>query len=186
MKHVLIILATILGYQFANADAYSCAKMIYKDGWLKKYDILGNTWGANTKKHGAVTSTIGSSIEKTTSSVDPGVSTGNFMSSMQYTSSWGECSMVNMQITQQMREDYIDQNMPELRKQIAMGQGLHVDNLAFVSGCKNIDRETWSRGLQQRTQEFYDAADAKSFTYHLDAMISADTGLKTNCSLLTI
>lgn len=167
----------------ASADQYSCAKMVYKDGWLTKYEHLGNTWGANTKKHGVVSSSVGSSVEKTTSSVDPGVITGQFMSSVQYTSSWGECSILEMNITQKMREDYIEQNMPEIKRQIAIGYGYHVDALAFVSGCRQLERAEWSRDLQKNTASLYDIKDGRHFSKKLDNIIKANASFKVNCHI---
>lgn len=185
MKYILLTLMVLVGApQLANADVYSCAKMVYKDGWFKKYEYLGNTWGANTKKHGALSSVAGSSVEQTTSSLDPGVTTGNSVSTMQYLSSWGECSMLELHITRQMREEYIDQNMPEIKKQVAIGAGHHVDSLAFVSGCLGIDRETWTKGLQQKTAAFYDARTGKAFADEIDAFVASHSELKAKCRVL--
>lgn len=180
----MIVLTALLLPQLAMADAYTCAKMIYKDGWLRKYELLGNTWGANTQKHGAVSSTTGSSIEKTTSSMDPGVFTGQMLSTVQYSSSWGECSMLDMYITKQMREEFIEQNLGEIKREVAMGQGHFVDSLAFVSGCKNLDQAQWSQELQQRTADFYDTASGKEFAGVLDQVIEAQPDLKSNCAIL--
>jgi hypothetical protein len=162
-QSILVLVSILFLTSFARADYYSCAKMIYKDGWLKTYEYKGNTWGANTKKHGALTSTGGATIENTTSSVDPGVTTGEFMSSSQYSSSWGECSAVDQLISRKMREDYIEQNMGEVKKQIAIGDGYHIDSLAFMAGCQGIDRAGWSQTLQNKTAEFYDLKAGKTF-----------------------
>lgn len=186
MKHFIVCLALLTTSTAVYADMYSCAKMVYKDGWLRKYEYLGNTWGANTKKNGVTTSLGGSSIEKTTSSLDPGVTTGNVMSSAQYSSSWGECSMMNYHITRNTREKYIEQNMGDIIKQVAMGDGHHVDTLAFVSGCREIDRDVWRRSLQSRTAELYDAKTGAAFSEQLQVVIDREPSLKTNCQMVTI
>ncbi len=186
VKSVRILLLFALSFSVSEAvfaNAYTCAKMVYKDGWLKKYDYLGNTWGENTKKHGMVSSSIGSSGEKTTAIFDPGVTTGQWMSSMQYSSSWGECAMVEMYITQQFREDYIDQNMDELKKQIALGKGHHVDALAFLSGCTEVEQSQWTHKLQSGTAEFYDINKANEFSQKIDQMIHSDSHLNQHCKL---
>ncbi len=179
MKHMMVLLFTLLFSNVAMADYYSCAKMVYKDGWLRKYDMLGEKWGVTTKKHGIVSSTVYTAAEKLTSSLDPGVMTGSFMSTGQYTSSWGECSMLDYNITKQMREEYLEQNLGEIKKQVAMGKGDHVDSLAFVSGCHNLDQAEWSRQLQSNTAEFYDAVNGKVFAEQLDTVISKS--FKNNC-----
>ncbi len=182
---VLFGFLVALGFSnLAYADAYSCAKMIYKDGWLVKYEHLGNTWGANTKKHGAVSSSVGSSVEKTTSSVDPGVSTGNIMSSVQYFSSWGECSMLEYHITKQLREQYIEQNLGEIKRQVAMGQGYHVDALAMISGCQNLGANEWARALQSNTEELYDLNSGVAFADHLNTIVMSQNSLRGNCAIL--
>lgn len=179
MKH-LIALALMFAFSHnASADYYSCAKMVYKDGWLRKYDTLGEKWGATTKKHGIVSSSVHSAIEKITSSLDPGVMTGSLMSTGQYISSWGECSMLDYHITKQMREEYLEQNLGEIKKQVAIGKGDHVDSLAFVSGCRDLDQAEWSRQLQSNTANFYDAANGKVFAEQLDSVISKS--FKANC-----
>lgn len=187
MKYLVSLLAIstlMMIPKIANADMYSCAKMTYKDGWLTKYEYLGNTWGANTKKHGAVSSSVGSSIENTTSSVDPGAYTGKFTSSVQFVSSWGECSILDYYITKKHREDYIDQNIHEIKKQVAMGAGHHIDSLAFISGCRGISKETWSRSLQQRTAALYDAENGAAFASELNSIVSGNDELKSNCQIL--
>ncbi len=170
----------------AFANSYSCAKMVFAGGWFKKYQYLGNTWGENTKKSGVLSSIVHSSIEKTTSSVDPGVSTQNFVSSMQYTSSWGECSILDYQITKQMREDFIEQNMDTIKKEIALGDGVQVESLAFVSGCHNLSETKWKRVLREKSLELYDQTDVKGFVKTLDQIIVQDKDLDGRCSLVNV
>ena len=181
MNKIIIMLALVCIPGVAWADYYGCAKMIYADGWLKKYDYKGQTWGANTKKSGAFTSTTHVSTENTTSSVDPGVTSGHVVSTSQYTSSWGECAAVDIEISMQFRDDYIKQNLHEIKKQVALGQGYHVEGLAVLSGCKGPGGEVWGRALQSHTGELYDAVDAQAFRSHLDAIISATPDLNSMC-----
>ena len=167
----------------ALADKYSCAKMVAAGGWFKKYEYIGNTWGANTQKSGVLSSILHSSIEKTTSSVDPGISTKNLVSTLQYSSSWGECSMLNYEVTMQMRKDYIEQNADEIKTEIALGQGIHIDSLAFVSGCHNLNETAWKESLQNRAVEFYEQKNANDFVNVLDRMIQTEPKLAGLCSL---
>ena len=180
---IILLLVTFTGSS-AFANIYTCAKMVYSAGWLKKYDTLGETWGANTKKMGILSSVAHSSIEKTTSSVDPGVTTKTFVSTVQYTSSWGECSILDYQITMQMRKDYIEQNADEIKTQIAMGDGIHVDSLAFVSGCHDLNETAWKKSLKERAVKFYESKDATDFVNSLDEMIKSDKNFAGHCSLV--
>lgn len=163
-----LILATLVTPS-AFANVYSCAKMVYKDGWLTKYQYLGETIGANTKKHGLPMSTTGAMIEQTTSSVDPGVTSGRAISTSQYSSSWGECAAIEMIITREFREKYIDQNMPEIRRQAAIGRGYHVDALATLSGCDGSQRE-FAQRLQARTADLYPLASGSAWAPTLDLL----------------
>lgn len=181
-QHIAVILFfATLGGASAKADVYGCAKQVVADGWLKKYEYLGNTWGANTKKSGSSGSASGSTTENTTASVDPGVSTGKMQSSTQYSSSWGECSILEMNITQQMRENYIDQNVVELRKQIAQGSGHHLMSLAFLSGCNQLDSSLWSKTLQDQTSQFYEAQTGAQWSEILNKSISSEPELSSRC-----
>ena len=168
----------------AHADMYKCAQMVYKDGMLKKYEYKGNTWGANTKKHGVFSSTTGSTTETTTASVDPGVSTKQLLSSAQYSSSWGECSAIDYEITQEFRSDYIKQNIVEIKKQISVGDGYHLASLAFLSGCKQIDRAEWTTTLQKNFETLYDASNEVQFDKQLQQLIHSDRALASQCKTL--
>lgn len=186
MKKLFFFLACVSAMSLSSiaaADAYSCAKMVYAKGWLIKYEYKGNTWGANTQKHGVLSSTVGSSTEGTTSSVDPGYYTGSTMSSLQYSSSWGECSMLDYHITKQFREDYIEQNMVEIKKHVALGDGVHVASLAYLSGCKDIEESTWVNGLRSHMEPLYDAETGARFAEEIDQVIKGNVELKSKCHM---
>lgn len=168
----------------AYADMYKCAQMVYKDGMFKKYEYKGNTWGANTKKNGVFSSTTGSTTETTTASVDPGVSTKQLLSTTQYSSSWGECSAIDYHITQEFRSNYIKQNIVEIKKQISVGEGYHLASLAFLSGCKQIDRTGWISTLQKNFEGLYDANTELQFDRQLQSLINSDSTLASQCNSL--
>lgn len=168
----------------ARADMYKCAQMVYKDGMFKKYEYKGNTWGANTKKHGVFSSTTGSTTETTTASLDPGVSTKQLLSTAQFSSSWGECAAIDYEITQEFRSNYIKQNIVEIKKQISVGDGYHLASLAFLSGCTQIDQAAWILRLQQNFEPFYDASNETQFDRQLQDVIHSDTALASQCKTL--
>ena len=73
--------------------------------------------------------------------------------------------------------------MAEIKKQIALGQGHHVDSLAMLSGCQQITQANWSKNLQSGMTQFYDAKDTATFSKKLDAIIESDIELKAQCSM---
>ena len=176
----LLVLVSLWPLQ-SRADYYGCNKMIYEAGWLRKYDYKGQTWAAGTKKSGPTSSTVHVSTENSTSSVDPGVTTGHWTSSSQYTSSWGECAAVDIEIAQQFRDQYIDQNLHEIKKQVAAGTGYHVEALAVLSGCKGPGSSAWGQTLQRHTGDFYDTDSGREFRSILDAIIKDNPQLSAEC-----
>lgn len=168
----------------SRADYYSCSKKIYEQGWLRKYEYKGTTWRAASQKSG-VFSTIQISTEDITSSVDPGVTTGQFFSSAQYVSSWGECAAADIFVVKNNQEKYIEQNMTELKKQVALGHGYHVDSLAVFSGCSKADAKIWSKELQAHTAELYDAQSGAAFGHIVDGIIKGNSELTSSCQPLT-
>lgn len=189
MKHLgryfLLIAATLLVSNVCFGNVYKCAKMVYSQGWLTKYDVKGNTWGANTKKHGTTGSTVGYSSETSTASIDPGVTTGHSLSSAQYSSSWGDCNILEMEIASEVRKQYIAQNMMEIKKQVAMGSGHHLDSLAYLSGCQGISAEIWRQNLQRETVSIYDSASAEQIVEVLKAITKRDHHLVERCPAMT-
>lgn len=182
-KLAIVISSLVLGTLQAQADYYSCHKKIYETGWLKKYEYKGQTWGANTKKSGLLSSSVGVTVENMTSSVDPGVTTGELMSSVQYSSSWGECAAVDMEISKLFRDQYIEQNLVEIKKQVAVGGGYHIDSLAVISGCKGVNSAIFAGALQKSTEALYDAPNANAFRAELDRVIHRDRKLDTSCTI---
>jgi|GEM_PF-1692088 len=176
-------LVSMMSFTAFNAYAgyYDCAKKIYEGGWFRKYEYKGETWGANTKKSNAISSTTHVATENTTSSLDPGVFTGHFVSMSQYTSSWGACAAVDIEISQMFRQEYIEQNLHEIKKQIASGEGYHLDSLAVLSGCQGYVSPEWNQTLQSHIEMLYDANDGKSFSQVLDQVIEQNPTLATLC-----
>ena len=82
-----------------------------------------------------------------------------------------------------MREDYIDQNSDEIKTEIAMGDGLHVDSLAFVSGCHGVNEALWKKSLQDRAVKFYERKSAKEFVSDLEDMIQSNPDFASHCYL---
>lgn len=91
--------------------------------------------------------------------------------------------MLEMYITKKFRNDYIEQNIAEIKKQIALGEGHHITSLAFVSGCRGIDATNWSSNLRSGMAGFYDAKTGAEFSGRLDQMIQSDSSLSQKCSL---
>lgn len=165
----------------AHAGYYDCAKKVYEGGWLRRYEYKGETWGANTRKSGAISSTTHVSVENITSSLDPGVMTGRLVSMSQYSSSWGACAATGIEISQMFRQEYIEQNLHEIKKQVASGSGYHLDSLAVLSNCQGNVSTEWNQSLQSHIEMLYDANDGKSFSEVLDQVIENNPTLATLC-----
>lgn len=186
LKKSFLLLTLVISFSafgFGLNDGASCAKSIYAKGMLRNYDMLGQSWGATTGK-GGFKAPFMTSTESTTSQFDPGVTTGRVMSSSGFTSSFGECSGLKvLLVNKEMRDDYIDIHLVEVKKQIAQGHGHHLVPIAFGSGCDNFMLETWTKALRTNMETLYDVKSGKEFGSKLDELISKDDSLSNICNL---
>ncbi len=92
--------------------------------------------------------------------------------------------MLDYHITQEMRKEYIGQNLAEIKKQISQGEGYHLASLAFLSGCRDIEAAGWSKALQGEMEGLYDASHQDSFDAKLQNVIHKDSILNKQCKTL--
>lgn len=140
---IVNFLSLVLVSVFVNsAYADKCGEFVYnKKGMLRKYEYLNLHLTENTKKHGSSSSTFGITTESTTASSDPGVYTGQVIGSSQSLSSWGECkfnptALMDLFGSREEYKDYIAQNLEEVKKQMAQGDGGHLHTLAAAHHCE--------------------------------------------------
>ena len=146
---VVLVLAQI-------SMATPCGDLIYKkNGKFRKYEYMNNNGMENTKKHGSST-TAQVSTEGSTASTDPGVSTGLTQSHTQSTSTRGECIWGGFFVSHTEYQDYLAQNMHEIKNEMAKGQGGHLEILASAFTCGEFGKKGLSTVLQKNFNKFVD------------------------------
>lgn len=181
MKVSRVFLAATLLISAQMAAANPCGDMIYnKNGKFRKYEYMNNTGLENTKKHGSST-TFQHSTEGSTASVDPGVSTGVSSSSMQTTSTNGECKWMGYYANYSEYKDYLAQNMHEIKNEMAKGQGGHLEVLASAFTCGENGKKSLSGVLQKNFSKFVDLEPTQSteFANSLKQVVEENPNL--NC-----
>ena len=160
----------LLASQAALATA--CGNMIYGNGKFRKYEYLNNTASENTKKHGSST-TSAATTEGSTASSDPGVTTGVSQSYQQSTSSKGECRLSNLFASTEDYNDYLAQNMHEIKNEMSLGQGGHLEILAAAFHCSAAGKAALSQVLQKNFERFvtYEPPQSKEFAASLKTVI---------------
>lgn len=169
---------TLLFTQMASATA--CGDFIYKHGTFKKYEYMNNTGIENTKKHG-YSSTSAATTESSTASVDPGVSTGVTQSHSQSTSTQGECKWGGFFASKEEYKDYLAQNMFEIKQEMSLGQGGHLEILASAFGCAKQDKENLSLVLQKNFESFVDYEPNQSNEFANSIKMVVEKNPSLNC-----
>lgn len=183
---LLKIVAILLTLSFAQiSHATKCGQFIYnKYGMLRKYNWIPNTPSENTKKHGITSSTIKPSTEHTTASVDPGVSTGATTAGTQYWSSWGACSFLNVMKGADYRQKYLQENFEDIKKQVAIGNGGHIESLAAMNSCPHSVAQRLGFVLQNNYEQIsgFSETRASELTLHIEKLIHSDQVLNQACA----
>lgn len=183
MKFTYIILLALISFVFSSS-AYAmnisgCSNML-NNGWYKKYKyrgVDGAAFKATTKdgfKGSSATSTEGS-----TASLDPKYSANYSTFGSQYWSSWGPCAMFGSNEIRENREKYFVQNRDEILKDIAVGQGEHVNVLASFSLCEDKAISTYGAELQKNIGSLIQPKN--SYNQALDQIVSSNSFLAANC-----
>jgi hypothetical protein len=165
------------------AHAGRCGEFIYnKNGMLRKYEYLNLTFSEKLQKHGWF-STSGVSTEATTAGSDPGVSTGQTKGMSQLSSSRDDCSL--FATGSREYRDYIAQNMLEIKKEMALGEGGHLEILAGVHRCSTIGRVMFDRSLQRNLSRFIELEtnQAVEFADTLRDVVNGDSSLREQCPI---
>ncbi len=153
--------------------ATPCGEFVYnKHGMLKKYVYLPLNISENTKKHGTMSSS-GNTTEASTAFVDPGVYTGMSTGSAQSISSWGQCSFLKVIGVTKAREQYIEQNMEDIKDHFARGEGEHIKALAFLSQCPQNKEQEFATKMQSNLEKFIDfkSNEAIGFAKEIDELV---------------
>ena len=179
----IVLLLTIVA---SSAHATKCGEYIYnKQGLLRKYEYLPLDISESTKKHGSMSSSWGASTESSTASSDPGVTTGQWNSSSQAVSSYGDCKLPMPWASRVEFQRYIAQNLNEIKREMALGKGGHLEMLATGFGCHGAGKDVFQKAAQRNLDKFVDftADQAGGFAASLDEMVTQDASIASLCTL---
>ena len=186
LKHSLILFLTSSFISFA-AHAGKCGEYVFKGAWWGKYKYAMNTPMQNINKYGFSTTTQYVS-ETITAITDPGVTTGALSSSVQWISSWGPCSFIDGGLFgSHQRQEYIKDNLDEIKRQIALGKGPQLKTLTFIYGCgqDKVEQIALTGQVRKGSSFLFDLEkkDAKRFDQHLVNQIKSHPKLKNKCDI---
>ena len=176
----LIFFVLVLNFGFIeNSYAGKCGEYVFKHGWYRKYKYAQNTTSQNANKFG-ISTAFQYSSETTTAITDPGVSTGVSSSTKDFFSSRGDCSAFK----KMFGSYYIEQNLDEIKKQIAKGAGGHLDTIAYFHGCKDQATEKLIIKMNENYDRFakFKENEGEDFNMEVLSITSADKFLKSNCN----
>jgi hypothetical protein len=182
MKILVGFIIALMGTEMALAN--KCGEFIYnKKGWLRKYEHMNLTLTENTQKHGTST-TSGISTESSTASSDLGVWGGHMSSYAQVTSSKGPCSLGGI-FSYNAREKYINQNIAEVKKEFARGEGKHLETIVYFSQCSQSSVSRFANVIKENITQFSKLKkdDAKTFSTKIDELIKNDEQLSKSCAI---
>jgi hypothetical protein len=164
----LIALAPIALLPIDTADAAKWGQC-----WKARRDFLNKENPLHKSKFLA-NQILDFSIQATT--VLPAVTS---VSGTSYVSSTGPCAMIAS-----VRQEYIEQNLDEIKKQIAVGRGGHIDTLAVFSSCPFGSASRLGSLMQKNLSHVYDipSSGAAGFGAYIDWLIESDHELSLRCA----
>lgn len=181
MKRSILFCVFVFSQNAFAIDYDACSKML-NNGWYKKYEYGGidQPLTKATKKHGSSKGTSATSTEGSTATFDPGYTTNVYTSHTQFTSSWGACDSIALERLEKIRENYYAQNKPEILKQMARGQGPHLDVLASLNLCDAESRSSMATQFQKNIRSFMDVQEG-GYGKAVDSLIHQETSLSSAC-----
>lgn len=150
----------------------------YKWGGVGESNAKAMT--AETKSSGPTTATSRISTEGTTAISDPIYYTNISRSQTQSLSSWGECSLFALLERKEQREQYVRQNFDQIKKDIANGDGLHMETLSWFSLCDDQAQGNFNETLQTQFEKLQ-VSSTSSFTQNMDQILGANKTLEGKC-----
>lgn len=184
IARMLILFAVLFGTSTAFAyNPKKCFSMRVKGGFFK-YTFGGNLSTDNmTKKHGTVGSTYESSIQTAQSLIDPSVIIGSTSSTVQFSSSFGACSYLGY--NEEMRKEYVAQNIEPMKQQVAFGRGEHLRSLYHYSNCQDGAFRDFRAALQKDYSQLvrFKTGDENAFLSRTDLIIFSQQNLRDFCRL---
>ncbi len=176
------IILAILSVFCSNVYAFnsgSCSSLIYNNGWWRKYPDLGiGEKGINLSIKATSRGSSGSSnwsTQGTTASTDPGVSTKSSQSFTQSISSWGPCSLIgSAEDMRKLRDLYYAQNKDGVLKELAQGNGDHLEVMAFFGRCDMKAQKEFNTSMQKNFGNLViEVEDNKKFMDKFDQYLAS-------------
>jgi hypothetical protein len=182
-----VLVASLFGFFASELLAYQpekCFGFVAKNG-LREYDFPGYfSYEYMTKKYGTTQGTSQSSSQSVTFSVDPTVSTNKLVSTVQFSSSWGDCDYFGFFFKQ--RSEYIARNKKEFGEQMAMGRGEHLKVYHYFLGCDPTTYDSFRNSVQNSYIRVEDqlVEDSDANVRTIDAELRSNKDLSSSCSFL--
>lgn len=182
MKVTFLFFFSICFLFIQQSMATPCGELVYnKHGKFRKYEYVPNTATENTKKHGYST-TSGVSTEGSTASSDPGVSTGVTQSNQQSTSTKGECKWGGLFASRDEYKEYLAQNISEIKNEMALASGGHLEILASAFDCNQEGRQKLPKLLQKNFSRFVSLEAPQSTEFAASIKQVVDFDLSQSCT----
>ena len=185
----IFLLFTLLCSSAFAMDSSKCSNLL-NNGLYKKYKWHG-MGEANTKAITGETksSNFLSAISKVTTegstvTVDPKYSSNVSTSQSQSMSSWGDCSAFALEERKEQRDLYVEQNLDQIKKDMANGQGDHLEVLSWFSFCDESAKSEFNQTMQQHMSELL-VTDSKTLNKNIDGIIKTSSSLSNKCYVLT-
>jgi hypothetical protein len=180
VKHLLVVLSILVTSNAYALDPQKCFKTTHGAGLLRKYDFPGYSSSEYmTKKYGSTVGSTENGMQSSTASIDPGVTTGYFSSTSEFTSSNGNCSYFSY--NREMMKDYLVRYRALVLDQAAQGHGDHLKSLYFYSTCGDGGLAAFQAGMQQRYGDLSARQDAEGMIAAIDDVISSNPALSSMC-----
>lgn len=169
--------------------ARACLQQVNNRALLRtyhlKYQYPFSTRTSSTHENFSKASSA-SSTEDSTRSVDPGIVTGALESYTEFSSSKGKCGQYFSQNRSWWkRQVFVAENYPELRRDVARGDGEYLDALQHLSLCQGVSQRDFSSALKAAYRELYQSDDLESFSQQVDAVIRSHPTLAPGCGQLS-
>lgn len=188
MRLTFIFLVCLVVSHAEAIDSSKCSAMM-NDGLYKKYKWQGvgesnaNSITGETKSQGTILASSKISTETSTAALDPKHWTHVSYSQTQSTSSTGECSAFALEKRALERDLYVAQNFDQIRKDIANGNGRHVQALAWFSLCDDSSQDDFAHELQRGYASL--PSTPGGFGQGIDRLIGGAPSMSGRCVLLS-
>ena len=183
IQGLLVLLVLVFASDAFALAPKKCFAVKAKYGMLRKYEFPGYSSAEYlTKKHGTTSGYTEYTSQQSTSSVDPGfTTTGQIVSSLQFTSTEGGCSYFSR--LKQKKHEYLARNRDGFLMDGSFGRGRHLRTVYHLSHCKDGGLARFSRAVQQNYSELSNTEGQEELIQKLDYIIRKDSGLSGYCQI---